>query len=208
MNNMLKKSDYIFLNNDNINSLKDNCSYIINESILNNSLIINIPDGYNLKFYLINYQGKYLDITINQNNNSSVDFMFSITNNQQSNYSVSNNVLGSNNSVIIKGRIYNDKNADTKAVINGVIKEETKDNNYTEDIRGLNIYENNLVIKPNLLVSTNEVVANHMVTIGNFEQDKINYLKEKGLSYDSIKKLLLNAFLFEIFPKDIIDRNN
>ncbi|MBO4601168.1 MAG: SufD family Fe-S cluster assembly protein [Bacilli bacterium] len=208
MNNIKVNSDYNFLNEENINSLKDNTVYIINENILKNKLVINIPENYHLKFYLIDYQDDYLDITFNQNNNSSIEFMFSITNNKKSTYIITNNVIGSNNKTLIQGRIYNDVKADTNAVINGNIKENTVNNDYTEDIRGLNLYSNNLVIKPNLLVSTSEVVANHMVTIGNFDERKVLYLKEKGISEESIKKLLLNAFLYEIFPKEIFNQDN
>ena len=208
MNNIKVNSDYNFLNEENINALKDNAVYIINENILKNKLVINIPENYHLKFYLIDYQDDYLDITFNQNNNSSIEFMFSITNNKKSTYIITNNVIGSNNKTLIQGRIYNDAKADTNAVINGNIKENTVNNDYTEDIRGLNLYSNNLVIKPNLLVSTSEVVANHMVSIGNFDERKVLYLKEKGISEESIKKLLLNAFLYEIFPKEIFNQDN
>lgn len=208
MNNIKKKSDYIILDKNNINSLQDNNCYIIDKALLTDNICINIPDGYNLEFYLINYEGDKLDITFNQNNNSFVIFSFSIINNMKSNYKIFNNVNGSNNKTIIKGRIYNNVNADTTCLVSGDIKKDTVNNDYTEDVRGLNLYSNNLVIKPDLIVSTNEVVANHMVTIGNFEENKITYLKEKGIGEKNVKKLLLNNFLKEIFPHELTDDDN
>ena len=116
---------------------------------------------------------------------------------------INNYVKGNNNKTLIKGRIFNDKNANTLVTVNGTIDENTIGNDYTEDIRGLNIYSNNLEIKPNLIVSTNEVIANHMVTIGNFDEKQVEYLKEKGISNENIQFLLLDAFLNNIFPKDM-----
>lgn len=207
MNNIKKKSDYIILDNSNIDSLKDNNCYIIDKAILTDSICINIPDGYYIEFYLINYDNSKLDITFNQKNDSSLIFNFSIINNEKANYTIINNIIGSNNKTIIKGRIYNDLNADTTCLISGDINKGTFNNDYTEDVRGLNLHSNNLVIKPNLIVSTNEVVANHMVTIGNFDKNKIEYLKEKGLGEKNVKKLLLSNFLNEIFPKELTDKN-
>ncbi len=208
MNNIKKKSDYIILDKNNINSLQDNNCYIFDKALLTDNICINIPDGYNLEFYLINYEGDKLDITFNQNNNSFVIFSFSIINNMKSNYKIFNNVNGSNNKTIIKGRIYNNVDADTTCLVSGDIKKDTVNNDYTEDVRGLNLYSNNLVIKPDLIVSTNEVVANHMVTIGNFEENKITYLKEKGIGEENVKKLLLSNFLKGIFPHELTDDDN
>lgn len=208
MNNIKQKSEYIVLNENNINSLLDNKSYIIDKNLLSDNICITIPDGYNISFYLIDYDSNKLDITFNQNNDSNLIFNFSIINNDKSSYKIINNINGSNNKTVIKGRIYNNINADTMCDISGDIKKNTLNNDYTEDVRGLNLYSNNLIIKPNLIVSTDEVIANHMVTIGNFEKSKINYLKQKGLSDENVKKLLLNNFLYEIFPKDMINNND
>ena len=207
MNKIKKKDDYIVLDKSNINSIEDNGCYIFDKNMLTDNITINVPDGYHLEFYLINYEGRNLDVTFNQNNDSSLIFNFSIINNDKSNYKVINNVLGSNNKTIIKGRIYNNVNADTTCLISGDINKGTINNDYTEDVRGLNLHSNNLVIKPNLIVSTNEVVANHMVTIGNFDKNKIEYLKEKGLSEENVKKVLLSNFLNEIFPKELTKKS-
>lgn len=208
MNNIKQKSEYIVLNENNINSLLNNKNYIIDKNLLSDNICITVPDGYNLSFYLIDYDNNALDITFNQNNDSNLIFNFSIINDDKSSYKIINNINGSNNKTVIKGRIYNNINADTMCDISGDIKKNTLNNDYTEDVRGLNLYSNNLIIKPNLIVSTDEVIANHMVTIGNFEKSKINYLKQKGLSDENVKKLLLNNFLYEIFPKDMINNND
>ena len=203
MNNIKVKGDYILLDKSNIKSLENNKSYIISDELLNEEVNIIIPDNYNVKFYIINYEKDMLKISFTQNNDSVLEFVFSVISNKKINYLINNYVKGNNNKTLIKGRIFNDKNADTLVTVNGTIDEGTIGNDYTEDIRGLNIYSNNLEIKPNLIVSTNEVIANHMVTIGNFDEKQVEYLKEKGISNENIQSLLLDAFLNNIFPKDM-----
>lgn len=203
MNNIKVKGDYILLDKSNITSLENNKSYIISNDFLKEDINIIIPDNYNVKFYIVNYKNEYMNISFTQNNSSNLEFIFSATSNKKINYLINNYVKGNNNKTLIKGRIFNDKNANTLVTVNGTIDENTIGNDYTEDIRGLNIYSNNLEIKPNLIVSTNEVIANHMVTIGNFDEKQVEYLKEKGISNENIQFLLLDAFLNNIFPKDM-----
>lgn len=203
MNNIKVKGDYILLDKSNITSLENNKSYIISNDFLKEDINIIIPDNYNVKFYIVNYKNEYMNISFIQNNSSNLEFIFSATSNKKINYLINNYVKGNNNKTLIKGRIFNDKNANTLVTVNGTIDENTIGNDYTEDIRGLNIYSNNLEIKPNLIVSTNEIIANHMVTIGNFDEKQVEYLKEKGISNENIQFLLLDAFLNNIFPKDM-----
>ena len=203
MNNIEVKSDYIYLNKENINSLLDNKNYIIDNNLLSDKLEIIIPDGFTINIFIKDFNDSKFDLTFIQNNNSNLSVYFSVINNQTSSYKILNYVNGSDNKTVVKGRIFNDKDADTTIEVNGLIKSGTVSNDYTEDVRGLNLYSNNLVIKPNLIVSTNEVVANHMVSISNFDDNKIQYLKEKGINNKKVEELLLSSFLNEIFPKNI-----
>ena len=203
MNNIEVKSDYIYLNKENINSLLDNKNYIIDNNLLSDKLEIIIPEGVTINVFIKDFNDSKFDLTFIQNNNSNLSVYFSVINNQTSSYKILNYVNGSDNKTVVKGRIFNDKDADTTIEVNGLIKSGTVSNDYTEDVRGLNLYSNNLVIKPNLIVSTNEVVANHMVSISNFDDNKIQYLKEKGINNKKVEELLLSSFLNEIFPKNI-----
>ena len=50
-------------------------------------------------------------------------------------------------------------------------------------------------ILPNLIIDTDQVVANHSAYIGNFDEDVIFYLKSRGIDSESAIKLLMNGFL-------------
>ena len=61
-------------------------------------------------------------------------------------------------------------------------------------------------------VNTNEVMANHLVTIGAFNRDELFYLNSKGLSDESAKNILIHSFISgilnmemkELIPMEVI----
>lgn len=84
-------------------------------------------------------------------------------------------------------------------VCNGVIGAKTIDNELLENLKGLIIHEDDSIkISPIMMVDTNEVMANHLVTIGTFDKEELFYLKQRGLSEELAKKLLMDAFLTNI----------
>lgn len=92
-----------------------------------------------------------------------------------------------------------DKNSNLDIVCNGNIADNTIDNELTEDLKGLLVFnQDSIKISPNLMVETNEVLANHLVTIGTFNNEELFYLMMKGLSEKKAKKLLKNAFMTNI----------
>jgi len=55
-----------------------------------------------------------------------------------------------------------------------------------------------------MLVSSENVEANHNVTISSVREDELFYLTTKGLSEDSAKDLLEKGFLINIFNDENI----
>lgn len=202
MNNIKLDEDYIILDDINLKNIENNKVYLISDNLLEKELIINIPDNYNVKFYLITKKNNF-DIRFNQNNNTKLEFFFSIKTNNKSSYKVYNTIDGNSNISLIRGRVYNSKNADTVLDVSGDVSKNTYDNIYTEDIRGLKPYNNNLLIIPNLLVSSSEVEANHLASISNLFIDDLLYLMQKGIDEKNARKLLTDAFLYGIFPSNI-----
>ena len=62
------------------------------------------------------------------------------------------------------------------------------------------------VLIPNLVVNTNEVEANHGVSIGGIDEDEMFYLMSKGISKATAKKLIEEGFILSIMPDDIKER--
>ena len=55
-------------------------------------------------------------------------------------------------------------------------------------------------------VKTNEVIANHLVTIGSFNKDELFYLNTRGLSKNKSEELLTKSFICNILNEDLKNR--
>ena len=61
--------------------------------------------------------------------------------------------------------------------------------------RIINMTENLCVIKPNLFIDEEDVVASHSALIGTFSADEIFYLMSRGIAQTDAQKLLTKGFL-------------
>ena len=57
------------------------------------------------------------------------------------------------------------------------------------------INDNNCLIKPNLIIDNDDVIANHSSYIGYFKKDEIFYIKTRGINELDSEKLLVKSFL-------------
>ena len=87
-------------------------------------------------------------------------------------------------------------NSNLDVIFKGYIKEKTKGNELVEDLKGLLVRNNDTIkISPIMIVDTNEVLANHLVTIGNFNTEELFYLESLGLSEKMAKDMLIESFM-------------
>lgn len=200
MKNNINREDIVSIYNSST-EIQNNHSYIIDEEELNANICIVIPDNFNVNFYLKRCKKNNIDVKFIQNNGSNLNFMFSCFDIADLNINVINEIHGSNNVTTIRGRVISKNNS----IINvtGNVLEDTFNNVYTEDIKGLNVNDSDITVIPNLLVSSSEVIANHLVSIGNLSKQDIFYLTEKGISFNKASLMLIDAFLDGIFPKYI-----
>ena len=128
-----------------------------------------------------------------QENNTKFILKESISSNNKINVQIINKVKGYNNTSNIKLRCISFKENMQISVLADVSKE-SYNNEIIEDIKGLN--EGGIVsILPKMEINTNEVMANHYVTIGKVSNTDLFYLKSKGLSETVAKNLILKGFL-------------
>ena len=158
-----------------------NLNIILNdEATLDLSLFLE-DTKLNTKLYII------------QENNTKFILKESISSNNKINVQIINKVKGYNNTSNIKLRCISFKEKMQISVLADVSKE-SYNNEIIEDIKGLN--EGGIVsILPKMEINTNEVMANHYVTIGKVSNTDLFYLKSKGLSENVAKNLILNGFL-------------
>ena len=173
----------------------------------NNNLNINLADNSNLNLFYVYILNKDLNIDLKVNNNSILNTNFIFLNTGNNKVIININTIGSNNKENIKLRAIN-KNKDSKLEITytGKVTKNTSDNELLDELKGLIPNNSSIKISPNIEVNTNEVMANHLVTIGSFDQSSLFYLKTKGLDDYMAKSLLLKSFLLSNIPAELQEK--
>lgn len=202
MNKLLLDGDFNLSNCEHIieynKDLKLNLTgnVTLNEySLTNHKLELNLEKYSNLSFDKINIVNKDTGLTININDNTIVNLNFLIINKGHNKIHITTYFLGNNSKCNIKVRVINqDSESNADIICDGIIYENTHDNELIEDLKGLVLHNDTIKISPNMLVRTNEVLANHLVTISSFNKDELFYLESKGLSESIAKNLLIESF--------------
>ena len=199
------KEDNIVLDNEIVElefkTLK--CNLTIKGSVwindLNNNnleeLNITLLDGSKLLYNKYTKDIKNLKINILENNDTTLEFNYSLYQSIKASIILDSKVLGNNNKCSMN--VYGVSDKDGAIVVNatGSVLENIKDNDLLENIRILLLNDSENVIVPNLLVGSNEVSVNHNATISSLDTNYLYYLNSKGLSYEDAKKLIVKGFL-------------
>lgn len=212
MNTIIVNKDRYYFENQEINlAYKSNLlelnikgKVIIND--LNNNdelkLTINLADNSELIYNRFNKDFLNNKIEINILSNDTVEFNQSIYENKIGNYQINCNVLGDNNNIVMN--VYAVSNNMGKNIIEatGDIKKHIKNNKMLENIRILTLNNEENIIIPNLLVSSEEVMVNHNATISSINEDYLFYLMSQGLSEEGSCQLIISGFIFSKLKLD------
>ena len=163
----------------------------------NINLKINLKDNSELIYNRFNKNLANNSIEINVNNNNYLEFNQSIFEEVFGKYSLKCNILGNDNKARINIHGISDQTGKMVIEATGDIKKNIKNNDMLENIRILNLNNEENVIIPNLLVSSEEVMVNHNATMSSLNKDYLFYLMSKGLSYDLASKLIVEGFIFK-----------
>lgn len=205
--NVVKKGEYetVFAANTNIIVNED---VIIHDISNPKALEVNISDNAKLLFYQVRELENDCDISFTLGENSDLEYRLLVLN--QNKHKITINVVMPNDGAkanIIVRALNTKENSNLDIVVNGKILSDTKDNELVEDLKGLIIDDNETIkISPIMMVDTNEVLANHFVTIGTFNKEELFYLMSKGLSEESAKALLKDAFLTNILSDYLVKK--
>ena len=186
----------IVLDKENIINLKIEEDSICNVSkdYIIKELNIDIKD--NVIFELNHYSeiNNTLKINITQNNNSKFIYNHSFISYDNYNLNIDITMKGNNskNNINIHGI---SDNARVSVIIDGIVKENTFDNDLNEYVKLLNINNGVSNIYPNMSLNTKNVVANHSASVSKINEDYLFYLMSKGLERDECIKLILDGFL-------------
>ncbi len=196
---MIKDYNGLLVLKDNNLKLSGTSNILILNNYENLNIILDDDANIKLNFFSDKINGNY-NLNITQNKNSKITIITSFITSLKFNYNIENTITGNNNEFILKVRGH--AKADTKIVMLSKVIEDTINNEVLQDAKI--IKENcSVIIEPNVEVSTNEVIANHMVTIYDADDDEVFYLKSKGLSLAESKELIKNGLLYGVFDDTI-----
>ncbi len=196
--NLQDTNAFITINEDTTLNLSGKLT-LYNYDTHNYNLELNLPSNTNCYLNLVKILTKdnYLNLNIGNDNNFTLELL--IINEGNNNFHLNINISGDNNNVIIKARIINkNSKSSLNLICDGKVLTNTKDNNFIEDLKGLVTNTASITIKPNMFMDTNEVLANHLVTISSFNPDELFYLTTLGISLKEAQKMLINAFIYSI----------
>lgn len=166
---------------------KDNEELDLTINLLPNSELI-----YNRFIIYKNMNNK---ITINQDNNSSMRFNYSLIANEKCKLDFDSFLKGNNNQseIYVRAVTQNDGSVTIKQTADTYPKIEN--NNLIESIKVLLLNNEESVVIPNLLVSSNEIEVNHAATLSPIDKDYLFYLNSKGISNEKAEELIKEGFL-------------
>ena len=173
-----------------LNILGNVTIYLINENI--DKINLNLKENSNLFFYDFR-ENNQNNISVNINN-SKVHYNYSFKNNTDTECVINNNIKGNNNESYLSIRNISNKGL-SKIIINVKVFEDTTDNIALEDLKGIN-NGGNVLVEPNIVALSNEVVANHLTTIGGVDKASLFYLMSKGINESNAKEILLKGFIY------------
>lgn len=172
-----------------------------------NLLIIKNYQNCNLNIIL--EDNSFLDILINsenigdnkivitQNNKTQINYYEAFTGSDNINLKITNIFNGNDNISNLNIRCISFKD-NTNIEVTAEVLKLTQNNNLTENIKGIN-GGGKIIVKPNMIINTNEVTANHFVTIGGINKNDLFYLESKGITEDKAKNVIYDGFLKSLF---------
>lgn len=158
-------------------------------------LTIDVLDNTNLEMYMYS-DNKNFDsiVVINQFSNTNLRLYDAFKSASDVKESIVTNILGSNNKTNIDIRIVQiDGHSEVLEQINA--KENTNNNEAVESLKGL-VCGGAITTLPNMEIGTNNIVANHFVTISSYDKNELFYLMSRGIDLNLAKELIKSGYLF------------
>lgn len=170
----------------------------------NKDLSLELSDNSALVFNNFYVVSNDIKIDINLKNNATLNYNMLIINEGDNKVTINVNIKGNKNKCYLNIKVINkNKSSKIDVVINGIINAHTIDNEFLENVKGLLLNDDYIKISPNINVLTNEVTANHLVTIGSFSKAELFYLLSKGISLNNAKNLILKGFITSILSSPL-----
>ncbi|MBR1416409.1 MAG: SufD family Fe-S cluster assembly protein [Bacilli bacterium] len=173
---------------------------------LNLKIILN--DNAKLTYNKFNIDVSKINTEITVNNNTTLNYNQSLYTTLSGNYKINANILGSNNNTYINFYGVSNQKGKIEVEATGKVKENIKNNDMLENVRVMALNDEENIIYPNLLVSSDEVTINHNATLSGVDEDYLFYLMSKGLSKEKAISLIYKGFILNKLDLSIEEKEN
>ncbi|MBQ8193674.1 MAG: SufD family Fe-S cluster assembly protein [Bacilli bacterium] len=143
-----------------------------------------------------------IEINLIQEENSILNFNYSSIIKDKTNIKVNSILKGDNNTTNINIKAVTEENGKCEIASEADIKPNIKDNKLLESIRVVLLNDEESIVLPNLLVSSNEVEVNHAATLSGIDKEYLFYLNSKGISEKNAINLIKKGYLLNNLEVD------
>lgn len=216
MNNIIVENDNISFENEviNIDVLTKDLKITVNGNVTINEVKCNsvlekldiiIKKDSNLIYNRFSSLGiNNLDINIIIEDNSSFNGSWAFETHDKHHIKINTSMHGNNISNILNIKALTKEKGDIFISADATVLKNTNNNQLKENIRVLNTNDNIVEVLPNMLISSNEVQADHFNTISGVDADELFYLQSKGISKAQAEKLIEEGFINSLFDDNFI----
>ncbi len=218
MNKIIIENDYISFDDEEVDvqfNTQNLTIDITNNVVINElndcniiqKLLINIHDNSTLTLNIFNQKASLnLDIEINIYDNGKFYGNIGLIAITENHLNVTTNMFKDNIENILNIKGISKKDGYFNIKVDGNVQKNTYNNMMKENIKILNLNAKENKILPNMLVATNEVKADHFVTISNISEPELFYLMSKGINRNLASKILEKAFIFSLYDEKVKKR--
>ena len=181
------------INNDSKIVVDGNCKIYVDKNINNLEFVLNDNSNLDIVFY-DDDKSSDTKLIFNQNNFTNLKIKDLFESNSTIKHEVYINVNGNDSFADLNISCISNKN--TISIVEQInVSEESKNNEAAERVRGL-VNGGSIEVLPNMCISTNDIVANHFVTISSYDPNSLFYLESRGLDEKTAKNLIKKSYLY------------
>lgn len=175
----------------------------IGENVSSKIIILSCND-YDINIKLLN-GAKLLINSLNKNNNvnsnitlmenSMITYNHSVLNSDNSINSFNINHIDNSSISYLNNNGVNNSNGKLFFSINGIIPKELKNITCNQSSKIINYKNGDSKVIPNLIIDSNDIIANHSAYIGEIGEEELFYMKSRGINEEDIRKLVYKGVL-------------
>lgn len=196
---IIKDNNPLFLEIDSITKL----DIIVNENVSSRLVIIGNSD-YDINIILLNNatlvinsinKNNSVNATVSLNELANITYNHSIFSVNESINTFTINHLANSSVSILNNNGINNGNNKLFFTIDGIIPNKLHNITCNQSSKIINYKNGDSKIIPNLIISSNDIIANHAAYIGEINEEELFYMQSRGIDKENIKKLVYKGVL-------------